>query len=164
VLPKRFERYGLTLHPEKTRLVDFERPDRPSRRDDDDLGNPGSFNFLGFTVHWRKSQSGKWIVGTRTAKDRFRRALVKIAEWCRANRHVPLADQQQGLNQRLRGHFGYFDRPGNRERLWTLRERVQRVWRRWLSRRSQRGRITWEAMKRLLERYPLERPKRRLPA
>lgn len=164
VLPKRFEQYGLTLHPDKTRLIAFERPDRPSRKDDDGPASPGTIDFLGFTIHWRKSPSGKWNVTMRTAKDRFRRTLVSIAKWCKANRHVPLGDQQQALNRRLRGHYNYFDRVGNRERLWTLLRRVQREWKRWLSLRSQRARLTWEAMRRLLARYPLERPRRLSPA
>jgi RNA-directed DNA polymerase len=158
-LPKRFERYGLTLHPDKTRLVAFERPDRPSRKDDDGPARPGTINFLGFTIYWRKSPRGKWNVKMRTAKDRFRRALAKIVEWCKANRHAPLEEQRRALNQRLRGHYGYFDRAGNRDRLWALRRRVEREWKRWLSLRSQRARLTWEAMSRLLQRYPLERPR-----
>ena len=87
VLPKRFGKYGLTLHPDKTRLVPFKRPDRvPARHDDDDgPEGPGSFDFLGFTIHWGKSLAGKWVVRNRTAKDRFRRALVKLSEWCRRN-------------------------------------------------------------------------------
>lgn len=158
MLSKRFEQYGLTLHPDKTRLIAFERPDRPFRKDDDGPASPGSFNFLGFTILWRKSLNGKWSVMMRTAKDRFRRALAAIAEWCKSNRHAPLDDQRRALNLRLRGHYGYFDRVGNRDRLWTLRRRVESVWRRWLSRRSQRAQLTWKAMKRLLKRYPLERP------
>jgi RNA-directed DNA polymerase len=159
VLPKRFEQYSLTLHPDKTRLIAFERPDRPSRKSDDGPADPGSFDFLGFTIHWRKSPSGRWNVKMRTAKDRFRRTLVRISEWCKTNRHAPVREQRQALNQRLRGHYGYFDRPGNRERLWTMLRRVEREWRRWLSLRSQRARLTWKAMRRLLARYPLERPK-----
>lgn len=158
VLPKRFEQYGLSLHPEKTRMVAFERPDRPSRDDDDGPASPGTFDFLGFTIHWRRSPSGRWNVKMRTAKDRFRRALSKIVEWCKVNRHAPLDGQRRALNQRLRGHYGYFDRKGNRDRLWALRRRVEREWKRWLSLRSQRARLTWDAMKRLLARYPLERP------
>jgi hypothetical protein len=157
-LPKRFEQYGLTLHPDKTRLIAFERPDRPSRKDDDGPASPGTLNFLGFTIHWRQSPSGRWNVKMRTAKDRFRRALVKIVEWCKANRHVPLDAQRKALNHRLRGHYNYFDRVGNRDRLWALRRRVEREWKRWLSQRSQCARLTWKAMKRLLQRYPLARP------
>jgi group II intron reverse transcriptase/maturase len=158
-LPERFEQFGLTLHPEKTRMVAFERPDRPSRKDDDGPADPGSFNFLGFTIHWRKSPSGRWNVRMRTAKDRFRRALANISEWCKRWLHTPLRAQQTAINQRLRGHYGYFDRPYNRDSLWRLRRQAEREWKRWLSRRSQNGRLTWKAMKRILKRYTLERPK-----
>ncbi len=160
VLPKRFERYGLTLHPDKTRQVAFERPDRPSRRGKGGGGpaTPDSFDFLGFTILWRKSLGGRWNVKMRTAKDRFRRALVSISQWCKAHRHDPLKTQQKELSSRLRGHYGYYDRIGNRERLWTLLRRAQREWWRWLSRRSQRARLTWQEMNRLLKRYPLVRP------
>jgi RNA-directed DNA polymerase len=161
VLPKRFEQYGLTLHPDKTRLTAFERPDRPSRKDDDGPGSPGTFSFLGFTIHWRQSPSGRWNVKMRTAKDRFRRALARIVEWCKAYRHAPLDEQRRAINQRLRGHYGYFDRVGNRDRLWALHRQVEREWKRWLSLRSQRARLTWEAMTRLLARYPLDKPKSR---
>jgi len=96
VLPKRFGRYGLTLHPEKTRIVPFLRPDRPERRG---LGAPGSplgrrsFDFLGFTIHWARSLAGKWVVRARTAKDRFRRAVQSISQWCQRHRHDPMRVQ-----------------------------------------------------------------------
>jgi group II intron reverse transcriptase/maturase len=159
VLPKRFGRYGLALHPEKTRLVPFRRPDRAAR---DDRANavPGSFDFLGFTIHWGVGLSGKWVVKTRTAKDRFRRALKDISRWCRHNLHAPLRVQQQALSWKLRGHYGYYGRTGNRERLWRLLWRVGRIWHRWLRRRSQRGRLDWDAMNRLLQAYPLATPSR----
>jgi len=159
VLPKRFEKRGLTLHPDKTRMVPFIRPDRlPARRDDDDGPNgSGSFDFLGFTIHWGKSLAGKWVVRNRTAKDRFRRTLTRLSEWCRRNLHAPLAQQQKVLNAKLRGHYGYFDRIGNRARLWTLLYRVRIVWKRWLGRRSQRP-LFWKRMNQLLERYPLLTP------
>jgi hypothetical protein len=157
VLPKRFGKYGLTLHPDKTRLVPFKRPDRMARMRGDDEGpdEPGTFDFLGFTVHWVKSaMTGKWVVKTRTAIDRFRRALKRISQWCRANRHEPLERQRQVLNQKLRGHYGYYGRKGNRARCANLRYRVVLVWWRWLRRRSQR-RLSWLAMTRLLQRYSL---------
>ena len=161
VLPQRFGKYGLTLHPDKTRLVPFKRPVRMTRqRDDDDRPDePGTFSFLGFTIHWGKSpMTGKWVVKTRTAADRFRRTLKRISEWCKENRHAPLETQQQVLNQKLRGHYGYYGRKGNRARLWDLLHRVVPLWWRWLRRRSQRG-LTWEGMERLLRRYPLLTPR-----
>jgi len=159
VLPKRFEKYGLTMHPDKTRMVPFKRPDRaPVRRDDDDgPDGPGSFDFLGFTIHWGKSLAGKWVVRNRTAKDRFRRSLARLSKWCRHNLHAPLAQQQKILNAKLRGHYGYFDRIGNRARVWNFLYRVGIVWKRWLCRRSQR-RLTWKRMNQLLERFPLLTP------
>jgi RNA-directed DNA polymerase len=166
-LPERFGKYGLTLHPEKTRLVPFKRPDRvrPRRDDTDDGGPPRahSFDFLGFTIHWGKSLAGKWVVRERTAKDRFRAALQRIAEWCKLHRHAPLDVQQRGLAARLRGHYGYYGRRGNRGRLWLFLHAATRAWWRALRRRSQRG-LTWDVMYRLLRRFPLLTPARRVPA
>jgi group II intron reverse transcriptase/maturase len=162
VLPKRFGKYGLTLHPDKTRLVPFQRPDPMKRTRDGDDGpdEPGTFDFLGFTIHWGKSSmTGKWVVKTRTATDRFQRALRRISQWCKENRHAPLETQQRVLNQKLRGHYGYYGRRGNQARLWALLHWVVPRWWRWLRRRSQRG-LTWDAMNRLLRRYPLLTPGR----
>jgi group II intron reverse transcriptase/maturase len=165
VLPKRFGRYGLTLHPDKTRLVPFKRPDRAPRRRDDDDGpsGPESFDFLGFTIHWGKSLASKWVVRERTAKNRFSRALKSISEWCCRNRHAPLEDQQRALGLKLRGHYGYYGRTGNRGRLWAFMGRVIYTWKRWLGRRSQRP-LYWRGMARLLQRYPLPTPARPPPA
>jgi len=167
VLPKRFERYGLTLHPDKTRLVPFKRPDRMRPRRGDEENNPPngplSFDFLGFTIHWGKSLAGKWVVRERTAKDRFRRGVQRIAEWARLHRHVPLDVQQKALGAKLRGHYGYFGRVGNRGRLWLFLNAAVRAWWRGLRRRSQRG-LSWTNMYRLLQRYPLPKPLLKRPA
>jgi hypothetical protein len=160
VLPKRFGKYGLTLHPDKTRLVPFKRTDRAPRRRDDDGDRPtgpATFDFLGFTVHWGKSLAGKWVVRERTAKNRFRRALGVLSEWCKRHRHAPLAEQQKALNAKLRGHYGYYGRIGNRGQLWTFLRRAIREWKRALARRSQRP-LYWKRMYRLLERFPLLTP------
>lgn len=165
VLPQRFGRYGLTLHPDKTRLVPFKRPDRarPKRDDGDDPpAGPLSFDFLGFTIHWGKSLAGKWVVRERTAKDRFRKGLQRIAEWCRSHRHAPLPMQKEALGTKLRGHYGYFGRAGNRGRLWEFLHLVVRAWWRGLRRRSQRG-LSWTTMRRITERYPLPTPALRRP-
>src|ERR1019366_4638873 len=155
VLPKRFERYGLALHPDKTRLVPFKRPDRSGRNDDDPRGGSAArtFDFLGFTIHWGQSLKGNWVVRTRTAKDRFRRTLENIEQWCKLHRHAPPARRPQRLKTQHRGHYGYSRRIGNAGRLWDLLYRVVRIWWRWLSRRSQRARLTWPTMSRLLQRY-----------
>jgi group II intron reverse transcriptase/maturase len=154
VLSKRFEKYGLTLHPEKTRLVEFRRPDRghPTGGDGD---GPGSFDLLGFTHYWGMSRKGRWVVMRRTASARFTRALKRVASWCRLNRHHEVKQQWRTLAQKLRGHFGYYGITGNSDALNRFRTEVTRVWRKWLDRRSQRARMTWDRMTKLLERYPL---------
>jgi group II intron reverse transcriptase/maturase len=162
VLSKRFDKYGLALHPDKTRLVAFQRPDRMDRKGGGEEGpdKPGTFDFLGFTIYWGKSRgTGRWVVKMQTASDRLRRTLKRIVQWCKTHRHAPLLEQQQALNRQLRGHYGYFGRRGNRGRCWELRERVREQWRKWLRRRSQRA-IPWQVMERVLQRYPLLAPTR----
>ncbi len=157
VLPKRLGRYGLELHPDKTRLVDFRRPDRfapPGAG-----GGPGTFDLLGFTHFWGKARSGKWVVKRRTAKDRFRRALKRVADWCREHRHDEVRTQQEALARRLRGHYGYFGIIGNSTVIGRFYREVVGLWRKWLNRRSQRAAMPWARMHRLLERYPLPRPR-----
>ena len=155
VLPRRLGKYGLTLHPEKTRLVEFRRPDRRPPSSDGATGRPGTFDLLGFTHFWSKSRAGKWVVKRSTAKDRFRRALRNVVDWCCKHRHYDLRTQQQALARKLQGHYGYFGIIGNFRALKCFRYRVLCAWRKWLQRRSQRARLTWERMFRLLERYPL---------
>jgi group II intron reverse transcriptase/maturase len=157
VLPKRLGKYGLELHPEKTRLVDFRRSDRFPP--DGMGGGPGTFDLLGFTHHWSKARSGKWIVKRRTAKDRFRRALMRVASWCREHRHDEVRTQQRALGQKLRGHYGYFGIIGNYEALARFLHEVKAVWRKWLDRRSQRAAMSWERMHRLLQQHSLPTPR-----
>jgi hypothetical protein len=160
VLPKRLAKYGLTLHPEKTRLVDFRRPGRRASvsPEGDACSRPDTFDLLGFTHYWAMSRKGYWVVKQKTAADRFRRTLKRIADWCRQYRHEPVRDQWAALRRKLLGHFGYFGITGNFRALSNLRERVIAAWRKWLSRRSQRAWISWDAMMRLLARYPLPEP------
>jgi len=160
VLPKRFGKYGLTIHPEKTRLVPFVRPPRRSApAGSAGAEHPGSFDFLGFTHFWSRSKQGLWVVKRKTAGSRFRRALRTIAAWCRQNRHLPVAVQHQALWRKLRGHFGYYGGLiGNGRSLWCFRQRVQVLWRKWLSRRSGTARLPWERMTALLARFVLPTP------
>jgi group II intron reverse transcriptase/maturase len=155
VLPKRFGKYGLTLHPEKTRLVPFRRPLHSQRRD---RTITGSFDLLGFTHYWRRSRRDNWVVYRKTAKDRFSRALGRVAEWCSENRHLPIAAQRKALAAQLRGHYGYFGIAGNYECLNDFYDRTRLIWRKWLDRRSNNSTVTFDAMGRLLERCPLPRP------
>ena len=156
VLPKRFGKYGLTLHPDKTRLVPFGRPPhRPAQASKGEAKTPGSFDFLGFTHFWSRSRRGNWVVKRKTAGGRFRRALRSIAQWCRLNRHRSVGEQCEDLGRKLRGHFGYYGIIGNTEMLQRFRHEVVLRWRKWLSRRRRRWLIPWDQLNRLLKRYPL---------
>lgn len=155
VLPKRFAKYGLTLHPEKTRQIEFRRPQSTSRLGGMGGSRPGTFDLLGFTHYWGLSRKGKWMVKHKTASDRFSRALKRVATWCRTHRHLAVKQQWITLSQKLRGHFVYYGNAGNCEALHRFRQGVRRVWHKWLSRRSRKARLSWERMQRLLERYPL---------
>ena len=159
VLPKRFGKYGLTLHPDKTRLVPFQRPPRRSARKDSTEGSqPGSFDLLGFTHYWSLSRKGNWVVKRKTAKSRLTRALRTVARWCRVHRHQPIAEQHQALSRKLKGHFAYYGITGNGSALAMFHREVTRTWRKWLSRRHRRGGYPWPRFARLLERYALPRP------
>jgi RNA-directed DNA polymerase len=161
VLPKRLAKYSLTLHPEKTRLIDFRRPDRrgtASPNNGDARLRPNTFDLLGFTHYWAKSRKGYWVVKQKTSAGRFRRALKRITEWCRQYRHEPVREQWAALTRKLLGHFGYFAVIGNLRALRNFRHQVCGVWRKWLNRRSQRARMSWEVMNRLLQRYPFPQP------
>jgi len=153
VLPKRFGKYGLTLHPDKTRLVPFKRP--PSRGS---KGGTGSFDLLGFTHYWTKSRRGYWVIKRKTAKGRFQRALKRVADWCREHRHMPVCKQVLTLGQKLRGHYGYFGITGNSRGVARFYAGVRAVWRKWLDRRSQNRHMGWTRFERLLERHPLTQP------
>jgi group II intron reverse transcriptase/maturase len=156
VLPKRFAKYGLTLHPEKTRLVPFVRPPRRSAgAGAQPVVQPGVFDLLGFRHCWVLSRQGNWVVRRETAPSRFRAALRRIAAWCRQFRHQPLREQHQTLWQKLKGHFGYYGITGNGKALQRFRDQVSRLWRKWLSRRHRRGGLPWPRFHLLLERYPL---------
>jgi RNA-directed DNA polymerase len=159
VLPKRFAKYGLTIHPDKTRLVPFERPDRgPKQPAADRREPPGTFDLLGFTHFWSWSLRGKPVVKRRTSPSRFRRGLQAIAQWCRRNRHQPLSRQHHTLCQKLTGHFAYYGITGNSVALSRFRWVVTRIWRKWLSRRRRKGTIPWAKFVRMLDRYPLPPP------
>jgi RNA-directed DNA polymerase len=158
VLAKRFAKYGLTLHPEKTRLIPFWRPRFSQGSSASRVPRPGTFDFLGFTHYWGRSRHGAWVVKRKTAKDRFRQGLKRVAQWCRENRHQPLAAQHRRLILKLRGHYGYFGLPTNGRWLSRFRYGALLIWRRWLSRRSQRARLNWGRFAWLLRRFPLPEP------
>lgn len=158
VLPKRFGAYGLALHPDKTRLVPFQRPRRDDDDDDDDA-KPGTFDFLGFTHHWGLSRRGYWVVLKRTANDRFTRTLRRIRDWCRTHRHAKIEEQRRALAQKLQGHYAYFGVTSNIRALKRLLHETEAIWREWLSRRSQKSFVSWKAMQALLRHHPLPAPR-----
>jgi len=139
VLPKRFARFGLKLHPDKTKLIGFSRPPKGC---DKKTTKCGTFNFLGFTFYWGKSRKGYWTVMRKTAKDRLKKSLRRINDWCKLNRHQSLRDQTKALNTKLRGHFNYYGITGNVESLQAFRFQVHRIWKKWLSRRSNHP-VSW---------------------
>jgi group II intron reverse transcriptase/maturase len=157
LLPQRFAEHGLTIHPDKTRLVRF-RP-RPKGRDANRPDVPHTFDFLGFTHHWGRSRNGRWVVQRKTASSRFTRALKKIAAWCRRNRHEKIRQQQVALRQKLQGHYNYFGITGNSAALARFKNFVERVWKKWLSRRNRERSWNWDHFHRMLKRYPLPPPR-----
>jgi RNA-directed DNA polymerase len=156
VLPKRFEKYGLTIHPEKTRLVPFERPDRDPTGTSQEGGQPpGSFDLLGFTHYWARSRNGHWVVKRKTSKSRLRRGLQSLSQWCRVNRHQAITTQHRILSQKLTGHFAYYGITGNSSALGRFRSAATEIWKHRLARRRRGGRMSWDRVHRILKRYPL---------
>ena len=152
VLPKRFERFGLTIHETKTRLVNFCRPGGKGT-------DSGSFDLLGFTHYWGKSRKGHWVVQRKTAKKKFKQAVRRVYQWCKVNRHMPVKEQWRVLSRKVQGHYGYYGVTFNMRRIKAFYEQVRRSWRKWLNRRSRDKDMPWERFERLLERYPLPRPR-----
>jgi RNA-directed DNA polymerase len=155
VLPKRFARFGLTIHPEKTARIAFGKPEA---RQASAQGN-GTVEFLGLTHYWAKSRRGFWVIKRRTARKRLRRTQKALWRWCRANRHAPVKYQYQMLCLKLRGHCRYDGIRGNFRLLEEVRRYAERAWRYWLSRRSSKSAIGWGKFQRLLQTYVLPTPK-----
>ena len=153
-LRERLSGYGLRLHATKTRLVPFKRP-LLVPQGGDFSSRPGTFDFLGFTHYWGTTRRGAWAVKRKTSRSRFRRAVAHLNEWCRRFRHYPVTMQHRYLCRLILGHCQYYGITGNSIALGRFRQRLQRIWRYWLTRRSQKGKMTWERFRRLLTRYPL---------
>jgi RNA-directed DNA polymerase len=156
VLGQRFGKYGLTLHPEKTRLLAFRRPPwQHTPRGGPGGDRPGTFDLLGFTHFWARSRQGNWVVKRQTSSGRLTRGLRTIYQWCRNNRHRPIAEQHQKLSEKLRGHYAYYGITGNSYALNQFREAVKHAWGTWLRRRRRKNRPPWSWFTRLQERYCL---------
>ena len=139
VLGQRLNRFGLTLHPDKSRFIDF-RFRRPGGQHHP-ATNGTTFDFLGFTHLWSRSLKGKNVVRQVTAKGRFACPLSAVTEWCQRNRHQSI---RQHLSAMLRGHYGYYGITGNGRRIRWYLHQVVRVWKKWLSRRGRHGNFGWD--------------------
>jgi group II intron reverse transcriptase/maturase len=156
VLPKRFSKYGLTLHSEKTCLIAFRRPPGTARGGErETTAGPGSFDMLGFEHFWSRSRRGYWVIKRKTARDRLSRALRAITRWCRGNRHEPVSWQHEVLGRKLHGHYGYYGITGNSGAIARFRHEVRKIWRKWLDRRGGRTPMLWPRFERFEKRYPL---------
>jgi hypothetical protein len=161
-LSKRLERFGLELNEQKTKLLHLCPPrQKPPAGGPEEPPSEGArgFDFLGFTHFWASSHKGRWVVRRKTAGSRFGRSLKRVARWCQLHRHLPLADQQAALNRQLRGHYAYFGITGNSAALSRFKRELERVWRKWLARRSHKTPSNWAWFQRVLTYYPLLTPR-----
>ena len=147
---KRFEEFALSLHPEKTRLIEFGRQ-AADRRDRRGLGKPETFNFLGFTHICGRSRHGKFLLKRKSRRDRMRGKLREIKEEMRRRMHQPIPEQGRWLAQVVRGYFAYHAVPTNSASIGAFRHHVVDLWRCSLSRRSQKGAITWQRIKKIAD-------------
>jgi group II intron reverse transcriptase/maturase len=155
VLDKRLGRFGLALHPDKTRLLPFWPPPQAQQSGK----GPATYDFLGFTFYWARTRKGHWRMACKTRRASLRRAKTAIYDWCRRHRHWSIKDQHAALHRRLRGHFNYFGISGNYTSMMRLVEATKRAWYKWLRRRSQRTRLNWERFTDMLRWWPLPRPR-----
>lgn len=157
VLTKRFAKYGLTLHPEKTRLIEF---GRAAVRKAVQPGNqePATFDFLGFTHIAARGRNGTFMIQLQTMRKRLKRGLRAITEWCRANRHMRVEQQRKVLNQKIRGHYQYYGRRTNYRSLKRFFRATRKIWKCQLNRRTRGNTMTWLRFERLEARYPLAPP------
>ena len=155
VLGKRLGRFELALHPDKTRLLPFRRPPAGQKGGK----GPATFDFLGFTLYWGRTRKGGWGMFCKTRSASLRRIIGSVYDWCRRHRHSSVKDQHAALTRRIQGHFNYFGVSGNFRSLLLVIEQAKRSWYKWLCRRSQRKRLTWERFADLLRDFPLPRPR-----
>lgn len=155
LLPERFGQYGLTIHPEKTQLVDFRRPDRAGKI------QPQTFDFLGFTHYWGQTLKKGLAVKKKTAGKKFKRAVQAIDDWCKANRHTPVKHQHAKLCQKIRGHYAYYGVTGNSRALGEFLDLVRKSWRKWLNRRNNKNGMPWDRFN-AMTRHPYALPPPRI--
>ena len=155
VLPKRFTKYGLEIHPEKSRLLSFGKPSSSKEVTRGD----NTFDFLGFTHYWARSRQGYWVIKRKTARKKVRKTAQSLWEWCKKNRHMDLRKQHRILCSKLRGHYQYFGVRCNMRAMEVVLHHAERGWRYWLNRRSSKKALDWEKFEALRSCMPLPTPK-----
>jgi group II intron reverse transcriptase/maturase len=151
-MKKRFDRFGLELHPDKTKLLFFGRPTHKNGK----ANQLGTFDFLGFTFYRGISRRGNWVIMKKTAQKRLSRFHKMVWDWCKKNRHKSLQDQYATLCSKLRGYYQYFGVICNYKAIARARYYTRRSWRYWLCRRSHKGKIKYEDLE---NQYPLPKPR-----
>jgi hypothetical protein len=151
-LRERLEKFALTLHPDKTRLIEFGRfaADNRSRRG---LSKPETFDFLGFKHICGRSRSGRFQLKRKSCRDRMQAKLKAIKDELRQRMHEPIPEQDQWLARVVRGYFAYHAVPTNFASLGAFRYHVTVLWRRTLQRRSQRDSTTWDRISSLVAEF-----------
>lgn len=150
-LTERFAKYALSVHPEKSRIVPFKLPSRQARKADKRYTQ--TFDFLGFTYYWGMTRKGGWWVKLKTSKGKFTRGLESLSKWCKTNMHKPIREQLEGLVLKIRGHRNYFGVRNNSRAVDSFQYFALKIWRKWLSRRSNSGYVTLERMSRILQTH-----------
>jgi hypothetical protein len=151
-LRQRLKKFGLELHPQKTRIIEFGRFAARNRKARG-LGKPETFAFLGFTHICGTSKSGGYLILRHTIGKRLREKIRQVKETIRRMMHRPIMEQALHLRRVMNGYFNYFAVPTNNRAINSFYYHVTWHWRRMLRRRSQNGRMPWERMKRLIDRW-----------
>jgi RNA-directed DNA polymerase len=158
-LKERLARFGLSLHEDKTRLIEFGRLPAMARRQRGQR-RPGTFAFLGFTHYCGWTRDGRFNVKLKTQSKRLTRKLKALRQEAWRHMHAPLAEQHRWLSSVLRGHYGYYGMPHNYPALSVFHQEIRRLWFRTLRRRSQKARrLNWDAFKAIVARFPLPLPR-----
>lgn len=131
-LGERLGHFGLTLHPDKTRLLPYRRPPKGQQHGK----GRATFDFLGFTFYWARTRFGNWRMYGKTRRASLRRIHQSVYGWCRRHRHQPVRAQHQALTRRIQGHFNYFGVSGNFRSLLLVNEQAKRSWYKWLCART----------------------------
>jgi group II intron reverse transcriptase/maturase len=154
VLPKRFAKYGLTVHSDKTKMIRFKWVNKYVQH----CGN-GTFDFLGFTHYWARSRNNNWVIKKKTMRKRQARAMRNLYLYCRNEKHAPVKEQHRKLCSKLHGLYNYYGVIGNYRMLLMVYEHTRMCWRRWLGRRTRDGYISWERFEKFLAYWKLPRPR-----